>query len=212
MNAEPSQTGRTIILLTPMIATSGWLMIGVVATPPSAPSEVIVMVEPDSSSRVAVPALAASARRLSSAAAAPEIARLGVPDDRHDEARRRLRGDADMDAGVLMEDARFVVEERVQVRLVGDRLAPSRASGTAAASARLGRPLLLVERGAQLLERGDVDLFDIGDVRDVGVRQRHPLGDLAAQADELDVFDRSLRCSAGRARHAAVRGEEASRS
>ena len=53
-------------------------MTGVVTTPPMAPSEVMVMVEPDSSSRVAVPALAASASRLTSARAVPEVARLGV--------------------------------------------------------------------------------------------------------------------------------------
>ena len=52
--------------------------------------------------------------------------------------------------------------------------------------------LLLVERGAQFLERGDVDLLDIGDVRDARFRQRHLLGDLAAQADDLDLLDRSV--------------------
>ena len=44
-------TGRSMILFGPMIATSGWLITGVVATPPSAPRLVIVMVEPVSSSR-----------------------------------------------------------------------------------------------------------------------------------------------------------------
>ena len=52
----------------PMMATSGRLMTGVCATPPSGPSEVSVMVEPDSSSLLAVPLRAASARRAISAA------------------------------------------------------------------------------------------------------------------------------------------------
>ncbi len=47
--------GLTTILLTPTIATSGRLTIGVDAIPPSAPSEVSVIVEPESSSRAATP-------------------------------------------------------------------------------------------------------------------------------------------------------------
>ena len=43
-------------------------MMGVETMPPSAPSELMVMVEPDSSSRVAVPDRAASASRFISAA------------------------------------------------------------------------------------------------------------------------------------------------
>ena len=53
--------------------------------------------------------------------------------------------------------------------------------------------LLLVERGAQLLQRGDVDLLDIGDVRDARFGQRHLLRDFAAQPDDLDVLDRGVR-------------------
>jgi hypothetical protein len=60
------QTGLTTILLTPTIATSGRLTIGVEAIPPSAPSEVSVIVEPASSSRAATPWRAASlTRRIS---------------------------------------------------------------------------------------------------------------------------------------------------
>ena len=51
-----------------MIATSGRLITGVCAMPPSGPSEVTVMVEPDSSSRVALPSRAAAASRAISAA------------------------------------------------------------------------------------------------------------------------------------------------
>ncbi len=57
----PFHTGCTRIRLMPTIATSGWLMIGVDTMPPSAPSEVTVIVEPDRSAAGAVPSLAASA-------------------------------------------------------------------------------------------------------------------------------------------------------
>ncbi len=61
-------TGRSTSLLTPMIATSGWLITGVVTMPPSAPSEVMVMVEPESSSFVALLLRTAAARRETSMA------------------------------------------------------------------------------------------------------------------------------------------------
>ena len=67
-NEPLRQTGRVSILLTPTIATSGALRIGVVTSPPSAPSDVIVIVEPDSSSRVAEPSRAAVVTRAISAA------------------------------------------------------------------------------------------------------------------------------------------------
>ena len=53
-------------------------MTGVVATPPMAPSEVMVMVEPDSSSRVAVPGLRRFGQPVDLGGAVPEVARLGV--------------------------------------------------------------------------------------------------------------------------------------
>ena len=60
--------GRSTMRFTPMIATSGWLITGVVTMPPSAPRLVMVMVEPVSCSRVALPLRAASARRAISPA------------------------------------------------------------------------------------------------------------------------------------------------
>jgi hypothetical protein len=53
-------TGRSTILFGPMIATSGRLITGVVAIPPSGPSEVIVSVDPESSADVALPDRTAS--------------------------------------------------------------------------------------------------------------------------------------------------------
>ena len=79
--------------------------------PPSAPSEVMVMVEPVSSSRVAVPALGGLGEAADLGGAVPEVARLGMAHHRHHQAGRRLRGDADMDAAVLVHDAGLVVED-----------------------------------------------------------------------------------------------------
>ncbi len=61
--APCSTTGRSTALLSPMIATSVALMMGVDAMPPSLPKLVTVMVEPASSSRAALLVRARSARR-----------------------------------------------------------------------------------------------------------------------------------------------------
>ena len=52
--APSTTTGRSTARLMPMIATSGALMMGVLAMPPSLPRLVSVIVEPASSSRVAL--------------------------------------------------------------------------------------------------------------------------------------------------------------
>ena len=83
-----------------------------------------------------------------------------------------------------MEDAGFVVEDRVDAWLFGDRLDDRAHQERQQGQLGLVGALVLVERGAQVFERGDVDLLDIGDVRNARVRQRHFLGDLAAHADE----------------------------
>ena len=62
-------TGRSTALLSPMMATSGALMIGVEAMPPSLPRLVTVMVEPDEflARRLVRCARARRARRISAA-------------------------------------------------------------------------------------------------------------------------------------------------
>jgi len=66
-------TGRSMARFTPMMATSGALMIGVLAMPPSLPRLVIVMVEPASSSRFALLLRAASLTRRISAASSHRL-------------------------------------------------------------------------------------------------------------------------------------------
>ena len=146
-------------------------MMGVVTMPPMAPSDVMVMVEPVSSSRVAVPAFAASARRLSSAAEAPEIERFRVLDHRHHQPRRRLRRDADMHARMLVDDPRLVVEMRVEIGLLVDGANHGAHEEGQEREFRLILALARVERRAKILKRRDVDLLHVGDVRDAGTRQ-----------------------------------------
>ncbi len=71
--APSSTTARSTARLTPMIATSGALMIGVLAIPPSFPRLVMVMVEPLSSSRFALLVRAASLTRRISAASCHKL-------------------------------------------------------------------------------------------------------------------------------------------
>ena len=71
---------------------------------------------------VALPSRAASASRAISAAQSHRVERLGMADDGHDQAARRLRGDADVD-GVddVMHDAVRRRRTRVQVRVFAQR-------------------------------------------------------------------------------------------
>ena len=73
---------------------------------------------------------------------------------------------------------------------------------------RLVVPFLLVERCPKLLEPGDIDLLNVGNVGNARVGNRHFLGDPAAQADHLDVFYGSPRLKAWRSRHPRSLSEE----
>ena len=175
-------------------------MTGVVTMPPSAPSVVIVIVEPVSSSRLAVPSRAASASRAHLGRAVPQVARLGVAHHRHHQAGGGLRGDADMHAAVLVQHARLVVIARVELRLPATALTIARIrNGSSVSFGRSSACGCALSARAQLFERGDVDFLDIGEVRDAALGLRHLLGDLAAQADDLDS---SSPCALGERRRA----------
>lgn len=101
--------------LPPTLPTSGWLNTGVETMPPSLPRLVTVMVEPDSSSRVALPARALAASR-DRRAASPQIQRLHLAQHRHHQARISLRCSAQMDSIVQRPHAGFVVEAGIDLQ------------------------------------------------------------------------------------------------
>ncbi len=70
-----------------------------------------------------------------------------------------------------MKDPGVVVERSVEVGLLSQRARGRAHQEPEHCQPRLPRPLLLVERGAQLFERLNVDFLDIGDMRDAHHRQ-----------------------------------------
>jgi hypothetical protein len=118
----PSRTiGRATMRLMPTMATSGWLMTGVDTMPPSLPRLVTVSVEPDSSSRVALPARALAARLRDGLGAVPQVQRLRLPQHRHHQAAVGLRGHAQVHRVKQRQHAGLVVEAAVDLRKVGHR-------------------------------------------------------------------------------------------
>ena len=162
-------------------------MTGVVTMPPSAPRLVIVIVEPVSSSSVTLAAARGLERRVTSAARGPQVAGFGVLDDGHHQSRGGLHGDAEVDGAVPLDDAVLVVEPGVHLRVVAD------GDDDGAHQERQHRQprcaVTSVHLGAQLVERGDVDLLDVGEVGDPPLGGLHALGDVAPQPDDLDLFD-----------------------
>ncbi len=104
-----------------MIATCGWLMIGIVSTEPAEPLLVMVNVPPAISSGSSFVRGARSARSLISLAIAPQPLALGVADDRHEQTLVvEVDGDAEVDEVVhdqlVVADARVEVGELVEAR------------------------------------------------------------------------------------------------
>ena len=93
-----------------------------------------------------------------------------------------------MHGAVARDDAGVVIEARVDARVLvqreHDRACQQRQQRQAAA--RLA--MELVQLGAQGLELGDVDLLDIGEVRNAAFRLLHLLRNLAAQSDHLHLL------------------------
>ena len=81
-----------------MIATCGWLMIGIVSTEPAEPLLVMVNVPPEISSGLSLRVRARSARSKISRAIAAQPLGLGVADDRREQALVvEVDGDAEVD-------------------------------------------------------------------------------------------------------------------
>ena len=156
--------------------------------PPSGPRLEIVIVDPLSSSRSALPSRASAGQAQHFGGTFPDVARLGVLDDRHHESGLGLRCDAQMHRAIAGDDAGVVVEVRVDLRIVGDcehhRAHDERQQG----ELRLIFAARFVQEGAQLFEFGDIDFFDVREVRNAALRLLHLLRDLAAQSDDRDFF------------------------
>src|SRR5262245_65131553 len=105
-----------------------------------------------------------------------------------------------MDAGVAPDDAPLVVMVRVDLWQLPDRLDHSAHKER---QDREARPISFfnVEFGAEILESGDVNLLDIGDVRDPRLGERHLVGNAPAKADDLDLLDLGAALEAGGGQH-----------
>ena len=115
-----------------------------------------------------------------------------MADDGNHEAVRRLRRHAHMHGAEARYDVVFVIVMSVDLRELDDRLDDPKDKKRQQGQLR---PLFRgagVEGGAQLLERRDVDLLDIGEMRDAARRLGHVLGDASAHADDLDRLDRRI--------------------
>ena len=192
-------TGRSTALLSPMMATSGALMTGVEAMPPSLPRLVTVMVEPTSSSRVALFERARSDTRRISRGELPQAERLRIAHHRHLESVRRLGRHADMDGAVSHQHAAGGVIEHVALRK-GLEHAHQRQNDQRQVSQG---GLALRNFGVQMLPQGvefrDVHFFYIGEMRNVALGLAHALGNQPAHADHLDL--RGIRRGRRRGRH-----------
>ncbi len=82
-------------------------------------------------------------------------------------------------------DIGLVVEGGVEHRPIGDRL--GHRSDQEGQHGQLGIvAAVAVHHRPRFLERGDVEFLDQSEVRDSALRLLHILGDLAAEADDLD--------------------------
>ena len=84
---------------------------------------------------------------------------------------------------MLVDDARLVVD-RARSCCGCSAIALTMARIRNGSSVSFGRSARFsaLSVGAQLLERGDVDLLDIGDMRDARLGERHLLGDACGAA------------------------------
>ena len=114
-----------------------------------------------------------------------------MADDRNHKAVRRLRRDAKVHSAEAGDDVVVVVVMGVDLREFGDRLDDGEHEERQQGELRPLFGRARVEGSAQFLERGDVDLLDIREMRDPARRLGHVLGDAPAKAGDLDRLDRS---------------------
>ncbi len=177
-------------------------MMGVARRPPSAPSDVMVNVEPWRSCALLMPALASLPRRSISRARSRRLSLVGVLDDRDHEARVGRGSDADVVGLAVDELLRLLVERAVQDGVLLER----RDDGLHdEGQERELRAVLLggwLEARAQAHQRGRVALFDEREVRGRLRRLLHLQRDAPSHPDERHAL---VRC-AGRDGDGPVRG------
>ena len=117
----------------------------------------------------------------------PHALALRVADHRDHQPARGLRRHAEVHRAVAGEHHRVVVEGGVEHRPVGQRLAHR--GDEEGQQGQLGIvAAVAVHHRPRVFEVGDVELLDQGEMRDAALRLLHILGDLAAEADDLDGF------------------------
>ena len=108
-----STTGFLTTAPVPRMPTWGWLMIGVSISAPREPVLVMVNVPPESSSGVILFAPGAVGHVGDLAGEPGEVEVPGVVDHRHDQAGRRVDGDAQVLGAVVGDLALLGVDHRV---------------------------------------------------------------------------------------------------
>ncbi len=168
------------------MATSGALIMGVEAMPPSLPRLVTVMVEPVNSSRRRLVGARALGKPANFRRDFPQAKRLRVAHHRNLQSIGCLGRNADMHGTVPDQHAARRVVKHIALRKgvehTRERHHHQRqiAQGTCVFGARQ------VQMRAQRLEFGDIDFFDIGKVRNVALGLAHALGNQTAQSDDFD--------------------------
>ena len=144
-------------------------------------------VPPRRSSSRAWPARASALSRSISRAIVGQVLAVGVADHRHDQAGRRGHGDADVVAVVQHDLAGLLVERGVDDRHFLQRRDHRLDEERQVGQLHAGRGERLAQAGAQPDQLGDVALIDVAVVRDGVLGVDHVLGDLAAEAGQLDA-------------------------
>src|SRR5215204_731342 len=113
-----------------------------------------------------------------------------------------------MHAGLLVQDTRFVVKMSINAGLLRDSAHHRSHKEGQQGQLRLVRALPSVQPRPKLFERSDVDLLNVGYVRNARVGDCHLLGDLATQAYHLHVIHGSLRLIVWRPRRCGALSEK----
>ena len=86
------------------------------------------------------------------------------------------------------DDAGVVVKVRVDLRIVGDCEHDRAHDERQQSELRLIFAARFIQEGAQLLQFGHIDLFDVREMRNAALRLLHFLCDPASQSDDRDFF------------------------